>query len=98
MTEQTHNHEEHGEGGHTECEDAVSHLYDYLAGELDEVSMTTVTEHLERCSPCLEAFDFHAELKKVVAHQCSEQMPDKLRTQLLEMVEQRPGPVGPAEQ
>jgi mycothiol system anti-sigma-R factor len=98
MTEQTHDHEEPGDGGHTDCEDAVSHLYDYLAGELDQVSMATVTEHLERCSPCLEAFDFHAELKKVVAHQCSEKMPDQLRTQLLHIVEQGPGPAGTAEQ
>ena len=97
MTEQTHDHESHADGEHTDCEDAVSHLYDYLAGELDEVSMSTVTEHLERCSPCLEAFDFHAELKKVVTAQCSEKMPDGLRTQLLQIVEQGSGPTDAAE-
>lgn len=87
----------HADGDHDDCQAAVSHLYDYLAGELDEVSMTTVTTHLERCSPCLEAFDFHAELKKVVAHQCSEKMPAELKAQLIEIVERGPGPADKAD-
>jgi anti-sigma factor (TIGR02949 family) len=81
MTEHTH------DDPHSDCEQAVSHLYEYLAGELDDASMESVTEHLERCSPCLEAFDFHAELKKVVAHKCSEQMPSGLKHRLLDIAE-----------
>ena len=91
-----HSHDHSDGGDHSDCEAAVSHLWDYLAGELDDVSMTTVTTHLERCSPCLEAFDFHAELKKVVAHKCSESMPSDLRSKLLEIAEGSGDPSGSA--
>ncbi|MGI9577341.1 MAG: mycothiol system anti-sigma-R factor [Microthrixaceae bacterium] len=96
MTEQTRPNAA-TDGDHGDCEAAVAHLYDYLAGELDEDSMAKVTTHLERCSPCLEAFDFHAELKKVVAHRCSEQMPLELKAQLIEIVERGGGPSDVAE-
>ena len=34
--------------------------------------------HLDDCPPCLEAYDFEAELRQVVAPQCREQVPDTL--------------------
>lgn len=66
-----------------ECSDAVSLLWEYLDGELDSVTMVRVREHLERCSPCLEAFDFHAELRQVVQDKCGESMPPEMRSRLL---------------
>ena len=70
-----------------ECTDAVSRLYEYLDGELDSDSLHLVEAHLHHCAPCLEAFDFEAELKRVIASKCSERMPADLKTRLIELLE-----------
>lgn len=62
-----------------ECQEALDTLYHFLDGELDEARRTAIQEHLDRCSSCLEAFDFEAELKTVVAQRCRESVPDELR-------------------
>lgn len=67
---------------HGDCTDAVERLYHYLDGELDEARMTVVRQHLEACLPCLEAFDFEAELRAVVARKCRESVPDQLRMRI----------------
>jgi len=40
--------------------------------------------HLQRCSPCLEAYDFEAELRKVIVAKCEESVPGDLRQRILE--------------
>jgi mycothiol system anti-sigma-R factor len=62
-----------------ECREALDVLYHYLDGELDEQRRVVIRAHLERCSPCLEVFDFEAELKIVVAQRCRESVPESLR-------------------
>ena len=71
------------DSSHDDCDDAVAQLYAFLDGELDAQTVTRVEAHLRRCSPCLEAFDFEAELRKVVAVKCRDQVPDELRTRIL---------------
>jgi mycothiol system anti-sigma-R factor len=77
---------EHGEQpgsafwqGKSDCQEAIHTLYHFLDGELTEERRHDIQHHLEECSPCLEAFDFEAELKLVVARKCREQVPDALR-------------------
>lgn len=75
-----------------ECEDAVAQLYTYLDGEMGPEGLKAVEAHLAHCSPCLEAFDFEAELRKVVHSKCAESMPTELRAKLLGLI----GDPGPA--
>jgi mycothiol system anti-sigma-R factor len=70
-----------------ECEEAVASLYIYLDGEMDEAALRSVEAHLAHCSPCLEAFDFEAELRRVVSSKCAESMPADLRDKLLGMLD-----------
>ncbi|MDA8285346.1 MAG: mycothiol system anti-sigma-R factor [Actinomycetota bacterium] len=63
----------------TGCREALEVLYRYLDGELDDERRRIIAYHLERCSPCLVAFDFEAELKAVIAHRCRESVPESLR-------------------
>jgi mycothiol system anti-sigma-R factor len=72
--------------GDHDCADAVARLYEYLDGELDSGSIEVVEAHLVHCSPCLEAFDFESELKRVVASKCSERIPEDLKLRLLELL------------
>jgi mycothiol system anti-sigma-R factor len=63
----------------SECQEALDTLYRFLDGELDEQRRRDIKVHLDRCSSCLEAFDFEAELKVVVAQRCRESVPESLR-------------------
>ena len=50
-----------------DCEQTLRELQTYLDGELADNVKVVIDEHLLECSDCLQAFDFHAELKMVIA-------------------------------
>ena len=77
---------------HGKCTDAVERLYHYLDGELDEARMAMVKRHLDECLPCLEAFDFEAELRQVVARRCRESVPEQLRIRITLAIQKEFGP------
>ena len=76
-------------GGMTEheCDEAISELYRYLDGELDADKVAHIEHHLRECSPCLEAYDFEAELRKMIAEKSAEQMPAELRRQIIDVLD-----------
>jgi mycothiol system anti-sigma-R factor len=74
--------------GGGECEEALRTLYTYLDGELTSERRIAIQRHLSECSPCLEAFDFEAELKTLVARSCRDQVPDSLRHKIAEVLAQ----------
>jgi mycothiol system anti-sigma-R factor len=61
------------------CQEAIHRLYHYLDGELTEERRRAIQAHLDECNPCLEAYDFEAELRSIVAGHCREQPPSTLR-------------------
>ncbi|MDQ6616049.1 MAG: mycothiol system anti-sigma-R factor [Actinomycetota bacterium] len=61
------------------CKEAIHTLYHFLDGELTEQRRLEITQHLDECGPCLDAFDFEAELKTVIARKCRDQVPEALR-------------------
>ena len=65
-----------------DCEQALRTLYYFLDGELTDERRYEIQVHLEECSPCLEAFDFEAELKIVIARSCRDQVPESLRQRI----------------
>ena len=79
-----------------DCDDAIAQLYAYLDGELDADVVARVEVHLRRCSPCLEAFDFEAELRKVIVSKCNEEVPGDLRLRIMQVLERLEEPSGPA--
>jgi mycothiol system anti-sigma-R factor len=79
----THDHADH-DGHDDECEEALEALYTFLDGELTETRRIEIRHHLDDCSPCLEAFDFEAELRLVVRQRCRDQVPESLRLRVAE--------------
>ena len=71
-----------------DCEQALRTLYYFLDGELTPARRQAIQHHLDECSPCLEAFDFEAELKLVVARCCRDQVPDSLRQRIADVLAQ----------
>jgi mycothiol system anti-sigma-R factor len=65
--------------GGSDCQQAMQTLYHFLDGELTDDRRKVIQRHLEDCAPCLEAFDFEAELKVVIARNCHDPVPDHLR-------------------
>ncbi len=67
-----------------DCNDALRELYEFLDGELTDARRHLIAEHIDRCNPCLEAFDFEVELKAVIAAKCRAECPDELRARVAE--------------
>ena len=70
------------------CDDALRELYAYLDGALTIERRTLISTHIDECSHCLDAFDFEAELRQVVAMRCREEVPETLRIRILQVIEQ----------
>lgn len=67
-----------------DCNETLRELETFLDDELTDDNRRAIHAHLEGCVDCLQAFDFHAELREVIAEKCrDEELPggllDKLR-------------------
>jgi len=82
-----------GESGF-DCNDTIERLYHYLDGELTDERRLEIKHHLDECSPCLDAFDFEAELRSVIANRCKDHVPDALRQRVYDaLLEEERGEV-----
>lgn len=70
-----------------DCSEVLVQLYDYLDGELTINRRVEIEYHLRLCSPCLEAFDFEAELLATIRSCCRTEVPSDLRVRLLQVLE-----------
>jgi mycothiol system anti-sigma-R factor len=64
------------------CSESIEQIYHYLDGELTEEVRIVIKRHLDDCPPCLQAFDFEAELRLVIANRCKDRVPDALRQRI----------------
>ena len=69
-------------GGTGNCDEALHELYGYLDGELTEERRELIRAHLDDCGPCLEAFDFEAELRDWSPARCRSEAPESLRARV----------------
>jgi mycothiol system anti-sigma-R factor len=79
--------EDHVQEG--DCNEAIKELYTFLDGELTLDRRTAIRAHLDGCHPCLEAFDFEAELRLVVSHHCRETVPESLKQRIAALLAQQ---------
>jgi mycothiol system anti-sigma-R factor len=71
----------HGGGeiaGFVGCDETIERLYFYLDGELTEARRIEITRHLDLCGPCVGAYGFEAELRRVISNRCKDHVPDTL--------------------
>jgi anti-sigma factor (TIGR02949 family) len=62
-----------------DCNQTLRELDAFLDHELSSETHSAIRAHLEGCPDCLQTFDFHAELKTVVAQKChNDEMPPGL--------------------
>ena len=66
-----------------DCNETLRELETFLDGELTEDAREAIQSHLGGCMDCLQAFDFHAELKTVIAEKCrNDEMPPGLMSRI----------------
>jgi mycothiol system anti-sigma-R factor len=75
-----HSHDGHSHDGY--CSEALHELYIFLDGELTDAKRAKIQHHLDDCSPCLEVYDFEAELRQVIRHRCRDEVPEALRARV----------------
>ena len=68
----------------SDCLQAVEELYGYLDGELTSEKRNSISQHLDDCSNCLGAYDFHSELKRLVSEKCRAELPESLRSRVFD--------------
>lgn len=65
------------------CNETIRELEAFLDGELSENGHHAIHAHLEGCTDCLQTFDFHAELRTVIAAKCrNDEMPPGLLSRI----------------
>jgi mycothiol system anti-sigma-R factor len=69
-----------------DCRQALAELFTYLDGEIGVDERRQVSHHLDRCSDCLEAFEFHHELRELIAQRCRTEAPEGLKHRLLDAI------------
>ena len=74
-------------GDVADCEEAVHRIYHFLDGELTEERRRAIAAHLDLCGPCVDAFGFETELRRVVADRCRDHVPEHLRLRVAEAIQ-----------
>jgi len=62
-----------------DCKSALTELYSFLDGELTDARRSLIAHHLDDCNPCLEIYDFEAEIRMVIQKRCQDEVPESLR-------------------
>jgi anti-sigma factor (TIGR02949 family) len=66
-----------------DCNETIRELEAFLDDELSTEGHEAIHAHLEGCTDCLQAFDFHAELRTVIATKCrNDEMPAGLLSRI----------------
>ena len=64
------------------CAEAVRQLWDYVDGLVDEPERRAVEEHLSFCRRCCGELEFAEELRKVLASQAADELPEDVQARL----------------
>lgn len=75
------------EAGFIDCDESIGRLYSYLDGELTEQRRVEIARHLDLCGPCVSAFGFETELRKVIANRCKDHVPDTLIARVADAIQ-----------
>jgi mycothiol system anti-sigma-R factor len=65
------------------CAEAVKQLWEYLDGTLPDGNRSAIEEHLSFCRRCCGEVEFAQELRRFLARDASEEIPDEVRARLI---------------
>jgi mycothiol system anti-sigma-R factor len=76
-----------GDDTNINCREALHRVYHFLDGELTPERRDQIARHLDRCSPCLRAFGFETEIRRLVADRCRDEVPEELRARIATVID-----------
>jgi mycothiol system anti-sigma-R factor len=66
------------------CSEVLARVYSYLDGEIEDMGIAQIREHLDECGPCLREFGLEEAVKRLVHKYCgAEAAPIGLRDKVL---------------
>jgi mycothiol system anti-sigma-R factor len=65
------------------CAEAVRQLWAYLDGALPDEDRQAIEDHLSFCRRCCGEVEFAEELRRFLAREAAEDVPDEVRARLL---------------
>ena len=80
-----------GDPHDVDCQQILAEVYVYLDLECSDERRSTITHHLDECSPCLREFGIEQEVKALVARCCGAEVAPaelkaRVRVRLAELV------------
>jgi mycothiol system anti-sigma-R factor len=71
----------------TDCSVVLDRLYEYIDQEMADDDCSTVRQHLDECSPCLEEYGLEQAVKALVHRSCGcDTAPEQLRGKILQKI------------
>ena len=70
------------------CSDAVRQLWAYLDGAVGQADREAIEEHLSVCKRCCGEAEFADELRKLLASQAYEELPQATRARLSAFIDE----------
>jgi mycothiol system anti-sigma-R factor len=74
------------------CAEAVKQLWEYLDGTLEDGNRAAIEEHLNFCRRCCGEIEFAQELRRFLARDAAEELPDEVRARLLATLDELEAP------
>jgi mycothiol system anti-sigma-R factor len=69
------------------CRQALHRVYDFLDGEITPETRDQIARHLDKCAPCLRAFGFETEIRRLLADKCRDKVPEELKTRIAAVID-----------
>lgn len=72
-----------------DCRDVLDRVYVYLDGEIDNVDLAKIRQHLDECAPCFREYGLEQAVRKLVHKHCGhDPVPEGLRTKVLMRIQE----------
>lgn len=68
------------------CEDALTHLQEFIDCEMSQVDTARLTEHINTCATCQAEVGLERTVRDLIRRSCIEQAPSHLRQRVLEQI------------
>jgi mycothiol system anti-sigma-R factor len=78
-----------GDPHETDCREVLDRVFEFLDGEMGQLDVARIKQHLDECGPCLKQYDLDVVLKTLLRRSCAcEQAPQELRQKILVRITQ----------
>jgi mycothiol system anti-sigma-R factor len=68
------------------CDEVLHELYGFLDGELTTEKRGQIQQHIDDCTPCIEAYEFENDLRQVISQKCRDTVPEDLRQRIADAI------------